>query len=818
MSVGGISAAILQYLTSREEGQSERTEKMRLLRQDLVRTIYETEDDNDELDPPCIELPATDRERAQSQFLASLEYDGMIDRESRIATAHESTFRWVFRDTRSLEPSSRVMRWSNMQEWFESEDQLYWITGKAGSGKSTLMKYLSTPTSETSEEHRTLRCHPYLKKWAGSLKLVVATFYFWNSGLELQMTQAGLLRTLLYQIVAQRPHIIPMIAPKHWEALCLFDQQVEHSSVQDLRTMLFRAVKILRKDSKVCLFVDGLDEFAHSHEDLIALIKTLIGDNGHVKVCVSSRPWNIFQAALEHEASLRLEDLTFEDIKGFVQSKFSRNSEFENLRRRYPSFADELMENIVVKASGVFLWVDLVVSSLLAGMRQRDKIEDFQRRLNDLPQDLEELYEKILFSLDPFYLEQAAQYFTLVESADAPLTIMQFSFADEESPKSAIKMGLVPLTADDVSVRIEAMSRRLNSRCKGFLETERGLQGHQTNTIRRSSLLTVQYLHRTVRDFLKTPRAQSFLQSSTKCHFDPAMQLCVAYLMDVKAWYSRNPKRSLLDHDGKRLSDLDRDHEDPAPYSNIIRCFRRAASVARVNEGAVLALLEELKTVLHRHEDNFVFARKTINGQETRNPFTRLMSSMPTVKAKDRFDFKAIPRATIDQSLLAIAIKYNVIPYVRARTEWGGSGQPLKPHQSEERVAMLLFALGNAPEEIPEPRIVECLLDGGVDPNFKISGLTTQTPWLYALSRAAVFNTTILDLGSPAELLHAENQWKQTLKVMYSRGAVCTRLQFATLTSTAKRLVQTLKDENASEGKGQDLLGLTKWLAGWKLG
>lgn len=101
------------------------------------------------------------------------------------------------------------------------------------------------------------------------------------------------------------------------------------------------------------------------------------------------------------------------------------------------------MKNIVVKASGVFLWVDLVVTSLLAGMRLGDRIQDLQRRLDELPPDLEKLYEKILHGLDQFYLEHAAQYLALVESAKAPLTILEFSFADEESPGSAIKMGLI---------------------------------------------------------------------------------------------------------------------------------------------------------------------------------------------------------------------------------------------------------------------------------------------------------------------------------------------------------------------------------------
>ena len=131
--------------------------------------------------------------------------------------------------------------------------------------------------------------------------------------------------------------------------------------------MVFRAIQTLNNESKICFFIDGLDEFAHSHEDLISLVKDLTGGHDHVKVCVASRPWNIFQTAFGQKPNLRLEDLTFDDIKKFVESKFQADQEFENLRKRYPSFANRLMNNIVTKSSGVFLWVDLVLASLLAG-------------------------------------------------------------------------------------------------------------------------------------------------------------------------------------------------------------------------------------------------------------------------------------------------------------------------------------------------------------------------------------------------------------------------------------------------------------------
>ncbi len=57
----------------------------------------------------------------------------------------------------------------------EVDPQLYRITGKPGSGKSTLTKYLRQ-SSDT---------FAYLKSWTGDSRLVYSHFYFWNSGSDI---------------------------------------------------------------------------------------------------------------------------------------------------------------------------------------------------------------------------------------------------------------------------------------------------------------------------------------------------------------------------------------------------------------------------------------------------------------------------------------------------------------------------------------------------------------------------------------------------------------------------------------------------------
>ena len=76
------------------------------------------------------EIDKKDRHRKLPE---SLEYDRMNQRKSDIAESHPKTFDWIFEqpDGGSLE-SSDVF--DSFSRWLKSDDSLYWISGKPGSG------------------------------------------------------------------------------------------------------------------------------------------------------------------------------------------------------------------------------------------------------------------------------------------------------------------------------------------------------------------------------------------------------------------------------------------------------------------------------------------------------------------------------------------------------------------------------------------------------------------------------------------------------------------------------------------------------------
>lgn len=141
-----------------------------------------------------------------------------------------------------------------------------------------------------------------------------------------------------------------------------------------------------------------------------------------MKVCVSSRPWPVFEDAYETQPSLVMENIIYTDIKLYITAKFETNPAFVDMKEVHGDYCNNLIEDMTSKASGVFLWVVLTVKSLLEGFSNGDRIRDIRERLTTTPPDLEGLFRKILDSLEPRYFEHASQIFRIyAEAKSLPL-------------------------------------------------------------------------------------------------------------------------------------------------------------------------------------------------------------------------------------------------------------------------------------------------------------------------------------------------------------------------------------------------------------
>lgn len=104
-----------------------------------------------------------------------------------------------------------------------------------------------------------------------------------------------------------------------------------------------------------------------------------------------------------------LQDLTRKDITTYVDDTIGTHPYFQELRASDPGGVEQILQDLVWKASGVFLWVVLACRFLLEGFAAFDYLDELRCRLDELPPDLESLFIHMLGRIEPRYQCQAAK-------------------------------------------------------------------------------------------------------------------------------------------------------------------------------------------------------------------------------------------------------------------------------------------------------------------------------------------------------------------------------------------------------------------------
>lgn len=392
------------------------------------------------------------------RLLESLWFAEILVREETIAEAHKETFQWIFdRSARAVHP------WSNFISWLEDGEGIYWISGKAGSGKSTLMNFLC-------QDKRTKEA---LEMWSGSKNVLMAQFFFWSAGTTMQKNFDGLLRSLLWQILKEFPDID--IFQSSIESGLEHKRRSTHYSQRSigvwtkrrLHETLHEAIKKLQNSCYLCFFVDGLDEFDDDKDELIDFLQNIASNTG-VKVCLSSRPDKEFEEAFGSSARLRLQDLTKEDIRQFVDDTFQKVPQLVLMASEKEYEMNQVKERIVGRAEGVFLWVSLAVKDQIRGLRNDDSPEQLQERFARLPNEIEGIYTRILDRVDKMYLREASLFLKMVLS-ERELSILELALASYPGLEDML------LSANEISEQhvvslCRSTRNKLITRCGGLLE------------------------------------------------------------------------------------------------------------------------------------------------------------------------------------------------------------------------------------------------------------------------------------------------------------------------------------------------------------
>ncbi|KAH7183607.1 uncharacterized protein B0J16DRAFT_307950 [Fusarium flagelliforme] len=483
--------------------------------------------------------------RHTGRVLSRLDFPEIRRRWNKIHATEKSTNTWIFDRQRT-----------NFPDWLESRNDIFWITGKAGSGKSTLMKFISDH-SYTREA---------LEHWANGDTLHVTSYYFWNQGSPLQKSLRGLLRTILFNILKTTPSIVPKVCPE------LPDGDWTDA---ELKEMLERLTKLENIQAKLCFFIDGLDEFGGEEIDLKNVLK-FFNKSLHVKLCVSSRPRIILDDSFRNERQcLTISDFTAGDMKHYVRMRF-KAKEFDKLRSQQggEEECENIMSKIAESSKGVWLWVYLVTHDLMRAAATYEKPYKLHEILDQFPKGLEEYFKYIIDQIEPHYREEMAQIFLITIDEVQPLPVFLFSLLQREKKNEnyAIDAPIKPLDFEAIDADRQSMRALVHNRCGDLLVVEDG---------KHPVILShpVDFLHRTVRDFLRDCYYDQ-LKSQLKRNFDPLVSLCNMMLFLVKGlpaiksitqlfqivdellYYAneiekRSPSQAALDHLASVLDELD---------------------------------------------------------------------------------------------------------------------------------------------------------------------------------------------------------------------------------------------------------------------
>jgi len=342
--------------------------------------------------------------------------------------------------------------------------------------------------------------------------VIRASFYFWESGTIIQRSREGLLRSLLTQLLKSQPGLIPQVFEELWGRLwvCSTLERVRVLAGWELETStsaLRRYFELKDRDRrKVFLVIDGLDELEGDPKPIIDLLFR-IQVCGRVKICVSSRAWDVFNEAFQGIPSLRLQDLTAGDMERFIRGSLASDKRISSLMAVEPEGSTRLVELMFSKAGGVFLWVSLAVQAIEA--TEQITMDTLVARIEELPADLDGFYRYRLIETSPAKTTMA-QIFQLLRARQE---VAAFTRDDDTSVMTLWEMVLASAeytTSEVCEIEIQQIDREdAFDDCRDTMDTIR-LATARLIRVQPSREIPLPdrpltYIHRTVKDWLAQP-------------------------------------------------------------------------------------------------------------------------------------------------------------------------------------------------------------------------------------------------------------------------------------------------------------------------
>lgn len=314
-------------------------------------------------------------------FLTDLYYDSIDARKSAILSADAATCAWIWN--------------TNFIDWLRADaptSNVFWICGKPGSGKSTLIKYLSSC--------RELRLQLPQEDWT-----MINFFFDFRLKDGIGNTFEGLLRSLVIQVIEQLPDLPLALRATTKPA------QMSIPALKEIFEKILRTPGLL-----LFIIVDGLDEYSGNMRLLLDFF-LLCSNRANVRLCLASRPHAIIETMLSSQ-SLQMSEHNSDGIRKYIDLAV-KTFEADFSQKRWKV----IRKNIEKRAEGVILWVCLVIEEVLQAISAGDTMEEIQLLLDEIPDALDALYQRILDNIPSKRATEAAIIYWLISAVERPLNV-----------------------------------------------------------------------------------------------------------------------------------------------------------------------------------------------------------------------------------------------------------------------------------------------------------------------------------------------------------------------------------------------------------
>ncbi|KAL5087753.1 hypothetical protein Trisim1_007409 [Trichoderma cf. simile WF8] len=280
----------------------------------------------------------------------------------------QDSYRWILNN-------------SEFKTWLHDNDKrLLWVKGDPGKGKTMLLCGIIDEIKRSASHAN------------------VISFFFCQATIPTINNHLAVLRGLIWLLVEQQPSLISHIREKYDP---IGNELFEGPNAWYSLANIFRSMLQDEKLNMAYLIIDGLDECTTGLNELLTLIKEALPSR-NVKWILSSRNWANIRESLE-DAGAEGVNLSLEVnatvVAAAVDTYISYKASKIPLLKQDAELTEEVCNLVREKANGTFLWVAIVFQELQHLNIHYDDRESVLERLNGLPKDLTELYDRMLHQI-----------------------------------------------------------------------------------------------------------------------------------------------------------------------------------------------------------------------------------------------------------------------------------------------------------------------------------------------------------------------------------------------------------------------------------